>query len=161
MPSRVECDEAYIRERITIAENGCWEWKLFLNSSGYGKSAVGIRCFGEQLTHRISWIIHRGSIPQTMYVCHSCDNRQCCNPDHLFLGTPQDNTLDAIAKGRDNIRCIKEAVEKRKLKPEIITQIIADYKTGEYTQTQIAKRYNSSLSVVHRTINIYRNQNNG
>jgi hypothetical protein len=47
------------------------------------------------------WEMERGAIPKGMQVCHKCDVGFCCNPSHLFLGTPQDNTDDKIKKGRD------------------------------------------------------------
>lgn len=49
--------------------------------------------------HRASWIVHHGPIPDGMFVCHHCDNKPCVRPDHLFLGTNQDNVDDAVAKG--------------------------------------------------------------
>lgn len=75
----------------------CWEWKASKSVNGYGK----IRWEGKsQLAHRVSWELHFGLIPTGLQVCHSCDNRTCVRPDHLFLGTAQDNTDDMMNKSR-------------------------------------------------------------
>lgn len=66
-------------------------------SAGYGQMNVGGR---PQLAHRLSWQIHRGAIPEGMYVCHKCDTPACVNPEHLFVGSSMDNARDKCAKGR-------------------------------------------------------------
>lgn len=53
--------------------------------------------------HRIAWMIVHGGVPEKMFVLHKCDNRLCCNPDHLFLGTHQDNMDDMVSKGRSKL----------------------------------------------------------
>lgn len=85
-----------LRSRVDPV-TGCWNWIQSLQSAGYGQVRIETKTW---LAHRASWVAHRGPIPNGMFVLHQCDNTQCCNPDHLFLGTAQDNLDDAIRKGR-------------------------------------------------------------
>lgn len=57
-------------------------------------------------------ILHRGPIPPTMWVLHRCDTRPCVNPEHLFLGTRQDNIRDCVSKGR-HVRGAQQSVLQR------------------------------------------------
>ena len=77
--------------------NSCWIWNGRKSPDGYGKFRIKRR---ENGSHRISWQISNGKIPKGKYICHHCDNPPCVNPDHLFLGTNQDNVNDMKAKGR-------------------------------------------------------------
>lgn len=75
---------------------GCWLWAAAAADTGYGV----IRLRGRNLgAHRVAYAVHRGPVGNRM-VLHSCDNRTCVNPDHLFLGTAKDNAEDMVKKGR-------------------------------------------------------------
>ena len=78
----------------------CWKWKGDRFNKRYGRYTFnGLR----QGTHRVAWQIENGEIPTDQLVLHTCDNPPCCNPNHLFLGTQDDNVQDCIAKGRFRI----------------------------------------------------------
>lgn len=85
-------------------ENSCWLWTASLNSKGYG--SFGINGSGVS-AHKISWALAKNngilSEPRA-HIMHSCDTRNCVNPNHLSLGTPKDNAQDALSKGRLFIR---------------------------------------------------------
>lgn len=76
----------------------CWEWLGgSRNAFGYGKFSYGN---SGGYAHRAAWIMVYGEIPDDMHVLHHCDNPPCCNPQHLWIGTHQDNMKDRDRKGR-------------------------------------------------------------
>lgn len=88
---------------IVCPLTGCWEWKG-RKERGYGRTIIGSRTDGTRKTiaaHRLSYETFVGPIPDGMEVCHKCDNPCCVNPDHLFVGTRQDNIDDRESKGRN------------------------------------------------------------
>jgi len=113
----------------------CWIWRGTSNAnSGYGQFMVGGRKGKMTYAHRYSYEIHFGAIPEGIYVCHTCDNKVCVNPGHLFLGTPKENTQDGIRKGR-----IKR-VKSSKLTERQVLEIRASNERG----CVISKRYKVS-----------------
>ncbi len=87
--------EVFFRH-INKTEN-CWLWTGCIGKWGYGNFRLINKTV---LAHRLSWMLHNGEIPNEMFVCHSCDNPACVNPDHLWIGTHQDNIDDMMEKGR-------------------------------------------------------------
>lgn len=77
--------------------DGCWNWLIGRFPNGYGMFSVKPKTL---YAHRIAWVLTFGEIPEGMYVCHTCDNKRCCNPAHFFLGTAADNNRDCQEKGR-------------------------------------------------------------
>lgn len=80
-------------------KSSCWNWTgatTRAKKKGYGRVQVDGKLI---LSHRLSWEIQNGPIPKDLLVLHRCDNSLCVNPAHLFLGDPEDNMKDCIAKG--------------------------------------------------------------
>lgn len=120
-------------------ETGCIEWTR-ATSSGYGvlrHKGAAVR------THRISYELNKGPIPDGLFVLHHCDNKLCITPDHLFLGTQKDNMRDMSAKGRGN-HARGERAGRSKLTEAEVLRIRKTY-TGKYGERlAMAEKYNVS-----------------
>lgn len=114
-------------------ETGCWNWTR-ATCKGYGRVWDGNRFIQ---VHRASFELWAGPIPEGLFACHKCDNRKCCNPDHIFCGNQFDNMRDAANKGR-------VALSARKLTDEQVLEIRSSNKMA----TDIAREYAVSISNV-------------
>lgn len=115
----------------TGAVNGCWPWLSCKTSTGYGRISWGGRA---RTTHRVAYFLTYGVWPSAN-ACHTCDNRACCNPKHLFAGTQADNTRDMAVKERGT----------QKLSAYQVNNI---RRTVGLTQQQIANIYSVSRSLI-------------
>lgn len=140
-------------------ETQCWEWTAGTRN-GYGNIKVG----SHMLTaHRVSWLIHNGSIPDLVApddyfgtcVLHKCDNRLCVRPDHLFLGTQLDNIQDRARKGRTVVP-VGVNNWNSKLDPDRVRQIRRLYASGEHSLKKLARQFAVSkkavLNIVKRRV---------
>ncbi|WP_080518694.1 HNH endonuclease [Rhizobium leguminosarum] len=137
-----------IRANIKVSLSGCWEWQLYIRRNGYGQ----MKHDGKTVdAHRVSYECFHHEIPAGMFVCHRCDNRKCANPDHLFLGTAQDNSDDMVAKDRPRGR-------KPKLTDEQIQEAMSLRRQGLYYH-QIAAHFGVTTMCIHNHLNAPANDN--
>lgn len=139
---------------IDSACGPCWIWTGYTSGDNYGAMQVSGR---QRSAHRLSWEIHYGPIQDGMCVCHECDVSICVNPDHLFLGTPADNSLDRTIKGRSatgDHNGSKTHPERmtRKLTTDQVLEIRRLYDTGCLSHRKLAKRFNVGHAAIRKIV---------
>jgi len=110
----------------------CWEWVGSCDTGGYGQFGMNFKRYG---CHRLSWTLTHGQIPEYLCVLHRCDNKLCCNPNHLWLGTYSENNKDRHNKKRD---AVGKFHGRHKLTNEQIIKIRELYSTNKYTQKELS-----------------------
>ena len=143
----VERLQRSIKGNTTISDSGCWIWQGCKYPNGYGsikcralrRSPIGV--------HQLSYaVFNGGEYPEDMDVLHKCDIRNCCNPSHLFLGTPTDNMADMAAKGR-KVSVVGERHPRSKLTEKNIPEICA-LSVGGMSNISIGKIFGVSANSI-------------
>lgn len=129
----------------------CWEWKGLLHPNGYAYT-TNYETEKKAHVHRLSYEIFKGQIPEGLYVCHSCDNRKCVNPDHLWVGTATENMQDARKKGRlEHVKLMAVKGENNpnaKLNNEKVREI-KKLLNENIRPTVIARKYQVNSGVIY------------
>lgn len=133
-------------ERVRKQENGCWEWIGSKWSNGYGSIMIHRT---KRKVHRISFLIHNGFLPGDKNVCHTCDNPSCVRPDHLFLGTNQDNTADMVAKGRSTHG---ERNGRAVLSEEQVIAIRENPPRGKWAKQELASKLGLTVNSIYNLL---------
>ena len=147
MPNHNANTEQTLWDRSVKIKNGCWEYSP-INIDGYGRMWYKNRAHP---AHRLAYkFYNKCSILKNIKVCHSCDNRCCINPDHLFLGTQKDNMDDMTNKGRD--RRTGEQNGSSKLTEKQVLRIRKLHKKG-FLQKTLAKQFSVDKSSIGFIVN--------
>lgn len=126
-----------LKDRASRQPNGCINY-TGQNNGSYGQIEYRRKTY---LAHRVAYQLAHGNIPDGMFVCHSCDNRLCINPDHLWLGSARDNVVDMVIKGRGRYN------PRKKLSDEAMDALRHEILSGE-TQRALAAKYGVSQSYI-------------
>jgi len=127
----------------------CWVYQAKPNRDGYIR--IHLRLSDQESlilkSHRLAWYLTKGDINKGLFVLHRCDNRKCCNPDHLFLGTQKDNMDDMHAKNR-GVQCFKnqsvqEFALRKSKSPEALAKRKETFKKIKHQQGERNSNFGS------------------
>jgi hypothetical protein len=137
--------------KVNIQEpSKCWPFIGGVNYNGYGNFWLDDKIVS---AHRVSWMIHNHKMIQDgLLVCHTCDNKLCCNPHHLYTGSHTDNTRDYVSRSMPEYFNKGSRNPSAKLTVSDIEDIKILYATGKYSYSQIARIYNLSPTYPHSII---------
>lgn len=131
---------------IPGAPDECWEWQGNIGTNGYGR----FRCAGTTYaTHRLSYEIHNGPVPDGLNILHKCDNPACCNPHHLFAGTDLDNMRDKAQK----LRAPRGSENKKSKLDEVKVHRIRELASSGTAPLEIAKEFGVSRRNIYEILN--------
>lgn len=140
LPTRKTKKEIFEAKFKKTEDNTCWEWQGSIAKNNYGTFNSGPK---KVYAHRYSYQLYKGVADKGKDVCHSCDNRKCVNPSHLFLGSRKENLNDCRMKKR-NFRVLDEGA---------VRNIRALYSSGNYTALEIGNMFNVSKSCIYNCCN--------
>lgn len=161
---------------IEYSADSCWLWKGHLNEHGYGD----VRITRKRLFHasRVLWKVYTGFDPAELSVLHRCDNPCCVRPDHLWLGTPAQNSADMAEKGRSTTgdrnpsRIYRERMPRgdshwtrrnpgifagednpaAKLTPDLVRTLRTEYRAGGISYSELGKKYGISMTCAYQVV---------
>ena len=143
---RISLSEKIEKHTIRIPESGCWVWMSTIHENGYGRVCAGKKPF---YAHRVSYEQKYGPIPSGMMALHHCDVRCCVNPDHIFVGTQQNNMTDKVRKNRQakgishgNAKLTEDQVREIKSSSETSIKLAAKF---DYSASMIRAIKNGNL----------------
>lgn len=132
-------------------KNECWVWFGHTAENGYGTFRMPDKNW---ISSRFAYVLKHGKIPKNKLVCHSCDNKLCVNPHHLWIGTHSDNMQDMLRKGRGNfakgeIHCCSKLSDKQ------VKEIRSLFAQQKMNQVDLGKKFKVTQSNISRIVNLF------
>ena len=126
-------------DKVELVDTGCYEWTAGCCGGGYGVFFIDRVSYR---AHRIAWELLVGDIPEGKWVLHDCDNPKCVNPDHLYIGSHQDNVDDMVRRGRTVAKLTRQEVDEIRYK----------YASGLCSAINLGDEYGVHRNQIHRII---------